>query len=185
MIYSGYKITNRNMTCRGYHFELGKEHVHSGPVKICQSGFHFCENPIHCFAYYSNPLGDKRLFKIVSRGKHDKRPGGDKVTGSKIEFIEEITDIPKFLHEYLKERLESSHGDDYLYKMAPSIVDLVNVQFLLPETRDLLEEAITRSDYVSYSLANLRDRLHFIRSKGIVGFGSRSMEYIYGMRPHL
>ena len=47
-----YKGFNKDMTCRGFQYEEGKEYKHSGEVKACKGGFHACESPLDCFGYY-------------------------------------------------------------------------------------------------------------------------------------
>lgn len=47
--YKGFK----DMTCRGFHYEEGKEYAISGDVKCCENGFHACEDPLDCFNYYA------------------------------------------------------------------------------------------------------------------------------------
>ena len=46
-----YKGFNRDMTCRGFRFEEGKEY-HEEKAELCESGFHACENPLDTFNYY-------------------------------------------------------------------------------------------------------------------------------------
>ena len=46
-----YKGFNRDMTCRGFQFEEGKEY-HEEKAELCESGFHACENPLGTFNYY-------------------------------------------------------------------------------------------------------------------------------------
>ena len=48
----GYKAFDSNMQCRGMQYELGKTQVHEGKVNLCNSGLHFCENPLDIFGYY-------------------------------------------------------------------------------------------------------------------------------------
>ena len=46
-----YKGFNKDMTCRGFQYEEGKK-CHEDKAELCKSGFHACENPIDCLAYY-------------------------------------------------------------------------------------------------------------------------------------
>ena len=47
-----YKGFNRDLTCRDFQYEEGKEFEIDGDVKLCSRGFHACEDPIDCFGYY-------------------------------------------------------------------------------------------------------------------------------------
>lgn len=52
-IKKGFKGFNKDLTCREFQFKEGESFEHKGEVELCQSGFHFCENPLACFHYYS------------------------------------------------------------------------------------------------------------------------------------
>ena len=46
-----YKGFNKDMTCRRFQYEEGKEYETDKAV-LCESGFHFCEQPLDVFRYY-------------------------------------------------------------------------------------------------------------------------------------
>jgi hypothetical protein len=88
----GYKATDANMQCRGFQFELGKTYTHTGELKLCNSGFHFCEQPSGVWEYY-NATGT-RIFKVECE---DVSPEKDETVGAcikrvcrTIKFLEEI-----------------------------------------------------------------------------------------------
>lgn len=47
-----YKGFNKDMTCRGFQFEEGKTYEEK-EAKLCETGFHACENPLDCYNYYA------------------------------------------------------------------------------------------------------------------------------------
>lgn len=49
----GVKGFNKDMTCRNMQYEEGKTYKIEGKPECCKFGYHFCENPIDCFSYYS------------------------------------------------------------------------------------------------------------------------------------
>lgn len=49
-----YKLLNKDLTCNEYQYEIGKEHIHDGPLEMCWSGFHSCTDPRCCILYYEN-----------------------------------------------------------------------------------------------------------------------------------
>lgn len=77
-----YKGFNRDMTCRGYQFEEGKIYEHQGDVKLCESGFHACEDPMDCLRYYD--LCTSVYHEVEIDGVSDERKEDTKVVGEKI-----------------------------------------------------------------------------------------------------
>ena len=47
-----YKGFNKDMTCRGFQYEIGKEYE-TDAADLCRIGFHACENPLDCFSHYA------------------------------------------------------------------------------------------------------------------------------------
>ena len=54
----GFKGFNKYLKCRGFQYEVGKSYEEE-EAKICNRGFHFCENPHDVFNYYYPGEGNK------------------------------------------------------------------------------------------------------------------------------
>jgi hypothetical protein len=67
----GFKAFDKGLTCKGFKFEEGKEYTHEGDIKICESGFHFCENPLDVLNYYD--LIDSEFAEVEAIGKVKKK----------------------------------------------------------------------------------------------------------------
>ena len=103
-----YKGTDKDMKCRGFQFELGKEYEEA-EAKLCKKGFHGCEYPLDVFAHYAP--ADSRFFEAELDGVTDERESPDtKLVGTKIKLRAEIgiAGIVKAAVEFIKERAESS-----------------------------------------------------------------------------
>ena len=103
-----YKGTDKDMKCRGFQFDLGKEYVEE-EAKLCNKGFHGCEYPLDVFAHYAP--ADSRFFVADLDGVTDEEAEGDsKRAGTKIKLRAEIgiAGIAKAAVEYIKEKAESS-----------------------------------------------------------------------------
>ena len=87
-IVKGYKVTDKNMQCREFQFELGVEFVHEGPIKICGSGFHFCQQANNCFNYYDFD-SNNRVFEVEATGIVEH--GDDKSVTTHIKLIRELS----------------------------------------------------------------------------------------------
>ena len=96
---TGYKGTKKDMTCRGYQFELGKQFdmPEDAPIKMCSSGFHFCDKIKSVFNYYSVKEGN-RFFEVKALVRRWKKDGyymteqsNDKMVAKSIIFTRELT----------------------------------------------------------------------------------------------
>ena len=103
-----YKGTDKDMKCRGFQFELGKEYEEA-EAKLCNKGFHGCEYPLDVFAHYAP--ADSRFFVADLDGVTDEMESDDtKRVGTKIKLRAEIgiPGLVKAAVEYIKEKAESS-----------------------------------------------------------------------------
>ena len=103
-----YKGTDKDMKCRGFQFELGKEYEEA-EAKLCKKGFHGCEYPLDVFAHYAP--ADSRFFVAELDGVTDERENRDpKLVGTQMKLRAEIgiAGIVKAAVEDIKERAESS-----------------------------------------------------------------------------
>jgi hypothetical protein len=85
----GFKGFDNDFKCRGFQFEVGKSYKHQGEVKICNSGFHFCANPLDILGYY--PPTDSRFGKVAGSGDHEEHNEDSKITSRNIHIEAEIT----------------------------------------------------------------------------------------------
>ena len=78
-----YKGFNKDMTCRGFQYKEGETFTHDGDVELCKQGFHACEDPLDCLAYYSPGEGSE-YHEVKLDGVSDKRGDDSKVVAKKI-----------------------------------------------------------------------------------------------------
>lgn len=52
MAKKAFKGFNKDLICRGFQYEEGKE-FETERAECCEEGFHACEYPLDCFAYYN------------------------------------------------------------------------------------------------------------------------------------
>jgi len=83
-----YKGTDKNMQCRGFQYELGKEYSTNKDIQLCNYGFHACENPFDVFSYYP-PDGKNRFFEVEQEGNITK--GDDKTVSQSIKIKAELS----------------------------------------------------------------------------------------------
>lgn len=98
-----YKAFDKDLSCRGFKYEVGKEYEETGYIKACEKGFHACPYPLDVFSYYA-PAGS-RFCEVEQSGKIDDSES-DKVCSSKIRIGAEldIRGLVKAAVSYVKER---------------------------------------------------------------------------------
>ena len=105
-----YKGFNKDMTCRNFQYKECCEYE-TDKAKVCDCGFHACENPIDCLEYYEP---SKSVYHEVELdGKIDRKNGGDtKVAATKIKIGAELS-IPalcKATFEYVRSKCTNKHN---------------------------------------------------------------------------
>ena len=88
-IIHSYKGFDKDLKCRGFAYEIGKDYEQHGSVKCCKNGFHACEFPLDVFKYYA-PGENSRYCTVTQSGVTDKEEGDSKVASSKIHIETEI-----------------------------------------------------------------------------------------------
>ena len=88
-IIHSYKGFDKDLKCRGFAYEIGKDYEQDGKIKCCKNGFHACEFPLDVFNYYA-PGGNSRYCTVTQSGVTDKEKGDSKVASSKIHIETEI-----------------------------------------------------------------------------------------------
>jgi hypothetical protein len=84
-----YKAFNKDWTCRGFKFEVGKTYTHDGEIQLCNSGFHACKNISDCFKYYD--FSENTIVAEVEVfGKKIEAEDDSKIVCSKIKIKKEI-----------------------------------------------------------------------------------------------
>lgn len=83
-----YKGFDKNLKCRDFQYEIGKEYEMDGEIKVCSRGFHACESPLEVFDHYS--MIGSRFCEVEQDGNISKEDRGTKICSSKIKIKAEL-----------------------------------------------------------------------------------------------
>ena len=87
----GYKGFNDKLQCtpegKVFQYEVGKEYVEP-KAELCQTGFHFCENPLDVPRYYQPATG--RYAEVEAEEVSDKKESDSKRVSKKLKIVAEI-----------------------------------------------------------------------------------------------
>ena len=102
-VIKSYKAFDKNMRCRDFQYEVGKEYEMDGDIKCCNRGFHACKNPLEVWNYYD--MLNSRFAEVEQSGKIDEEGNSTKVCSSHIKIKAELklADIIKVGVEWLKD----------------------------------------------------------------------------------
>ena len=102
-VITSYKAFDKNMQCRGFQYEVGKEYEMDGEIECCNRGFHACKSPIEVWNYYD--MLNSRYAEVEQSGKIEKEENSTKVCSSHIKIKAELklADIINIGVEWLKD----------------------------------------------------------------------------------
>lgn len=102
-IIKSYKGFNKDMQCRRFQYEIGKEYDMDGEIKCCNRGFHACKSPLEVWDYYD--MLNSRFAEVEQSGKIDEEKKSTKVCSSHIKIKAELklADIINIGVEWLKD----------------------------------------------------------------------------------
>lgn len=113
-IITGYKGFERDFTCLGMQYEVGKTYVLDGEPKLCERGFHFCTSPLAVFKHYA----PTNRFAIVKADEddviYDATANSHKAVARRITIVREITldEIISLQMEFSSTKKRSATGVD-------------------------------------------------------------------------
>ena len=110
-VIKSYKGFNKNMTCRGFQYEEGKEYEEE-IVEVCDHGFHVCEYPLDCLNYYYP--NESVYHEVEQSGEIQKHNDDTKVASTKIKIGAEISiaGLVKAAIEYTVKRVKKDAESD-------------------------------------------------------------------------
>lgn len=99
-----FKLTDKNMKCRGYQYELGVLHKIEGHVIPHENGFHSTRTIFEAFGYV--PVKNSRIFEVEVSGTI--KESGEIIVSSEIKFVREyshaeIADMVMNDHPYVSD----------------------------------------------------------------------------------
>ena len=102
-VIKSYKGFDKDMQCRGFQYEVGKEYNMDGEIKWCNRGFHACKSPLEVWDYYD--MLNSRFAEVEQTGKIDEEEKSTKVCSSHIKIKAELklADIINIGVEWLKD----------------------------------------------------------------------------------
>jgi hypothetical protein len=106
-----FKGFNKDLTCRGYQYEEGKE-FHTERAECCDTGFHACEYPLDCFGYYDP--AHSVYHEVELSGEMDRSGDNTKVcaTDIKIGARLSIAGLVKMAIDFTMSKVNKEAGSD-------------------------------------------------------------------------
>ena len=117
-----FKGFNKDLTCRGYQYEEGKE-FHTERAECCDTGFHACEYPLDCFGYYDP--AHSVYHEVELSGEMDRSGDNTKVcaTDIKIGARLSIAGLVKMAIDFTMSKVNKEAGSDERHGFASATGD--------------------------------------------------------------
>ena len=117
-----FKGFNKDLTCRGYQYEEGKE-FHTERAECCDTSFHACEYPLDCFGYYDP--AHSVYHEVELSGEMDKSGDNTKVcaTDIKIGARLSIAGLVKMAIDFTMSKVNKEAGSDERHGFASATGD--------------------------------------------------------------
>ena len=111
MSIKAYKGFDKNLRCRDFQYKEGGEYE-TDKAKLCESGFHACENPLDCLNYYS-PNDGCVYHEVEVSGDVEKADDDSKVAATKIKIGARlsIAGIVKGAIDFIFSKVKPTSGD--------------------------------------------------------------------------
>ena len=110
-VIKSYKGFNKDMTCRDFQYEEGKEYEENR-AEACDCGFHACEYPLDCLGYYDP--AHSVYHEVEQSGELSRRSDDTKVASTKIKIGAKVSiaGLVQAAIEYTKERVKPEASAD-------------------------------------------------------------------------
>ena len=88
----GIKVFEKDLSCRGFQYDIGKTYEIDGEPILCKRGFHFHHKAKHILNYYNEKLNEYRYCEVVG---YDVIKSDDKCVARKIKIVRELSEKEK------------------------------------------------------------------------------------------
>ena len=111
-----YKGFNKDMTCRDFQYEEGKTYE-TDKAELCKSGFHACEDPIDCLAYYApaeSVYHEVELEDVCDKVDSDTKRAAKKITiGARLTIAQMVKACISFRFSKITTTKENLNEEKY------------------------------------------------------------------------
>lgn len=123
MSVKAFKGFNKDLTCRGFQYEEGKE-FETERAECCEAGFHACEYPLDVFHYYSP--AQSIFHEVEMSGDMDRETCDSKICSTKIKIGAKlsIAGLVKCAIDFTMARINKEASSDESYGASSATGDL-------------------------------------------------------------